>query len=282
MDQDTRKGSEGSSEIEDKPAFEEAGIKVRPDGSQIHIKTGRSIDTGDREDLDTDQEGTRGKIQEYSEASQRRLVQKAHALRREDLTLFLTLTYHETIPSPEECHAHLERFFKRLERRFPEIAWIWKKEPQEDGTPHFHLLVAGPTYIPAQWISSLWHDVTDETSSEHDKSGVDIEATRWDDGADTLLGYVGKYMGKEGNSFEGVPGWENPGRFWGVMGHDRMPWAAWSEWTTYLHQHEAEYLIRELLDEWDADLPDGVIPPSLTINTRGDPTDRLDDLLRRL
>jgi hypothetical protein len=50
----------------------------------------------------------------------------------------------------------------------------------------------------------------------------------------------------------------------------------------HLHGHEAGALIAMLLDEWGVDLPEGVVPPRLTINTRGDPESVLDALTGRL
>lgn len=270
-----------------RPALDEACIAVRPDGRQLVISQGKDPDDGDREFGDPDAGGgdetggggTRGKITGFSADSRRRLRSLVHSMRRESKALFMTLTWHEILPTPEEAKAALDRFRKRLTRLFPGASAIWKLEPQRRGTPHFHLFVYGVSWVDPQHISRLWHECTDEVSGAHRKSGVDVEWVR-EDGK--VQAYLAKYFSKtEENAFEG-PEWEWPGRFWGVIARKNLPVAAWAEWRRYLDPGKAAWLIRELLDEWESEIPDGVIPPTLTINTRGDPTGRLQSLLDRL
>ncbi|MCS4146326.1 hypothetical protein GGP53_003299 [Salinibacter ruber] len=76
--------------------------------------------------------------------------------------------------------------------------------------------------------------------------------------------------------------WAETGRWWGCLSRKQLPYAEWEDAPVYLNESEAIQIISELVDEWGLDLPDGVIPPSLTINTRGDPKAYLDDLMDRL
>lgn len=271
-----------------RPAVNEPHIRVRPDGRQLVIDRGpRPEADADEQELvseaDTEAETktpTRGRITHFSEDSRRRLRRTFHALERDADSLFLTLTWHEGTPTPDEAHAALRRFWKRVRRRFPHVAAIWKMEPQKRGTPHFHLLIYGIRWVDAQWISALWHDCTDETSDEHERSGVDVE---WIRCPEKTLAYLSKYMSKTGEPWPEAAGpeWKHPGRFWGVLDRENLPVAAWADWSTYIGADEAAWLIRTLLDEWEIDTG-GALPPSLTINTRGDPEDRLSELLARL
>jgi hypothetical protein len=104
-----------------------------------------------------------------------------------------------------------------------------------------------------------------------------------DDGK--LQGYLAKYMSKEMDGWptdqlpEAVAAkWSHPGRFWGVFNRRALPVAAWADWAVYLDHADAAMMIADLLDRWGIDL-DGVIPPSLTVNTRGDPEEMLASLL---
>ena len=276
-----------------RPAFEEAGIYVRPGGRQLCISQGRSArDTeADRELVeeagdelpDSEDRPTRGRITGFSAASRRRLRRTVHALDRSTDALFVTLTWHEERPTPEEAHAALDRFWKRLTREHPGLSAVWKMEPQDRGVPHFHLIVYGTNFLPAQSLSRMWHECTAERSTQHRLAGADVERIqRGRDGK--LMAYLSKYMGKEIDGWPdaGGPAWEHPGRFWGVLNREALPVAAWADWCIHLHSHEAGALIAMLLDEWGVELPDGVVPPRLTVNTRGDPESVLDALTGRL
>jgi hypothetical protein len=113
---------------------------------------------------------------------------------------------------------------------------------------------------------------------------VDVErAVHTDDGK--LQSYLAKYMSKETTTWptDQLPGdvadtWEHPGRYWGVFNRRALPVAAWADWAVYLDHADAAMMIADLLEQWGIDL-DGVIPPSLTVNTRGDPERMLESLV---
>lgn len=278
----------------DRPALDEAHIRMRSDGRQLVIDTGPEPEADDLdvhpeaegqaeqgEGMPVTPQGEEQRVKGFSADSRRRLRKKMHAVRRDAEGVFLTLTYQHTRPTPREAKAHLDAFWKRLRRWLDDadigrISCIWKMEPQERGTPHFHLIVYGTQFIPAQTVSRLWHEVTDETDHRHRKAGVDVERAVNEDGK--LTAYLGKYMAEEYDEWpaEDVV---YTGRWWGVMGRKHLPRAPWDEAAVYIDQNEAKALIRSLLDEWGVDLPNGVIPPSLCICTRGDPTGLMESLL---
>lgn len=283
-----------------------AYMRVRPDGRQLTIRRHRQApeddrndegerdgsedDTGSSSEEDSSPEASkRGDITGFSEASRRRLRGKVHSVERDAINLFVSLTFHEWWPTPEEAKECLDRFRKRLDEVFPEWSGIWKMEPQDRGMPHFHMLIFGPEWIPVQWLSALWHEVTSDVSDYHRKSGVDIEHIRSDG---KLQSYLSKYMCTEYAHWpmgrmcdNGCPEavaekWAKPGRFWGVHWRERIPWARWATWGVHIPNHVATRMIVDLLTEWEIDTG-GAIPPSLTINTRGDPTKRLDRLMEK-
>jgi hypothetical protein len=300
---------------EDRRAFDDAHIRMRGDGRQLVIDTGQEPEADgldvhpDREAEVEDEADTEAPTVEsiigvvrpiagdgapsltpsgheqimhgFSGCARRRLRKRLHSMERGADGLFLTLTYHEADPTPEECKADLDRFWKRLDRRFPGISAIWKMEPQDRGVPHFHLLVYGQSFIPAPLLSSIWHEVTAETTDEHRKSGVDVESRSVNENG-KLQGYMAGYMAETYDKWPGAePGdpWAETGRWWGCLGRESLPWAGWDEAKIHLDQHEAQAIIRQLLTEWEVDLPDRVVPPSLCICTRGDPQDWIDEHL---
>ena len=275
-----------------RPALDEPHVRIRPDGRQLVIDRGSRPTSDDGEDdtsgtdTVTDETrtdtSTRERITGFSDASRRRLRKTVHSLRRDASCLFITLTYHEHTPTPEEAKRDLDVFFKRLRRRFSGLSGIWKMEPQQRGTPHYHILLYGVRWLDAQWLSQLWHDVTAETSEQHRVSGVDTEWVR-DDGK--LQVYLAKYMSKSTEEWptEQMPddladAWRYPGRYWAVWHRTSLPVAEWADWAIYLDHTHAASIIADLLEAWQIDLG-GIIPPSLTINTRGDPVKMLNDLV---
>lgn len=292
----TDEPSEGTGDL-DRPALDDAHIRIRPDGRQLVIDRGGRPEPEDEEGPGEGSDGptpeadgvdlaTRGEITEFSEDSRRRVRSLLHSLRRSGdvQLLFVTLTYHQERPGPERAERDLDVFWKRLRRRLPHLSMVWKKEPQKRGVPHFHLILVGTKFIPAQWLSQLWHDVTKETTEQHRKSGVDIEPV-WGNQDGKLQAYLSEYLSEEAEGKwpeSGGEEWKTPGRFWGVRGRENLPVAPWAEWAVYLDHGDAAQLIRDLLDQWDTDLPDGVLPPTLTLNTRGDPEEAMQSLLDRL
>jgi len=273
----------------DEEAFREAYISVREDGRQIEVaRAKKSLEHEDEEapdgepvDLEeSDSEGsTRGKITHFTRSSRRRLLRLFHSLRRDVPALLVTLTYHETDPSPKEAKRHLDAFLKRLRRHYAEenvaVGGVWRMEFQERGTVHFHLMLFETRYLNAKNVSEAWHEITDETSEQHRKSGVDVELV---EDVEQAAAYCSKYLAKADTE---ETGWDEPGRFWGGFNRLALPVARWSR-NVRITDEEAAYLIAELLDEWGVDLPRHASVPRLTINTFSDPSDRLDRLIRRL
>jgi len=234
------------------------------------------------DDSETHQGGKRGKVGGYSESARRRNREFLHAIDRSADGLFVTLTYQNHLPTPDEAKRDLDVFWKRINRSFGGLSAVWKLEPQDRGYPHFHLLMFGTDYIDAQWLSSTWHDVTAETSAQHEKAGVDVEGHINVDGK--IQAYMAKYMAETYDSWPDEAGeeWKEMGRWWGALGRDHLPIAEWADWQVHLNQADAVQLINDLLDEWGVDIPDGITPPSLLVNCHGTPADRLDRLLARL
>ena len=168
--------------------------------------------------------GLRGSITGFSKASARRLGLMLAAINQaavSPLPLFITLTYPAQFSADSRCwKRHLERFIKRLRRRFDVAAVVWKLEPQERGAPHFHLLVFRHEDIPRQWVSQAWFQVVGSGRAEHLRAGTRVEVIRSWRG---VMSYASKrYMGK---LVDRVPSWwKRPGRFWGVVGELPIQW----------------------------------------------------------
>jgi hypothetical protein len=171
--------------------------------------------------------GLRGAIGGFSAGARRRLMYFIASVQRDaPLPVFITLTYPEVFPDPRQSKKHLDRFFKRLDRAFPQHGTVWKLEPQERGAPHYHLMTWGCDLQELQdFIPSAWFDIAGNGDMKH---------LRWHRGEfgnqhcvqqvrkfEGVRSYASKYLGK---TFE-VAGWSEQwtGRFWGVVNRSNIP-----------------------------------------------------------
>lgn len=163
--------------------------------------------------------GRRGIIRGFSAASRGRLLRALAKLRRGTMPVFVTLTYPREWPfAPRTWRAHHDAFRKRLLRRWPGAAYVWRLEFQKRGAPHWHMLVYGVPYAELlAWISQAWYEVVASGDPRHLAAGTRVEEIRSWRG---VMSYAAKYMGKSDTESRPV------GRLWGIIGRERLPWAA--------------------------------------------------------
>ncbi|HEY3899612.1 MAG TPA: hypothetical protein VGM54_13410 [Chthoniobacter sp.] len=167
--------------------------------------------------------GIRGKIQGFSRKSRLALLQTTAKLDRSgERPKFVTLTYPGDYPRQfTEWKKDLDFFATYFIRRYPGAAFIWKLEPQERGAPHFHLLVWGVPFINKEWLSQTWFQIVGSGDERHLRAGTRVEDIRSWNG---VMCYAGKkYMGKECDAPRNWP--DYVGRYWGIYGRARMPFA---------------------------------------------------------
>lgn len=168
--------------------------------------------------------GKRGRITEFSAASRRRVMKLFARLDPTGVrATFLTLTFSEC-PSHAEAYAALRRFIERIRRRV-HISAVWRKELQERGSIHYHIILFGFPYVPQRRIQAIWQECTGEaTSIVHIKLIRNIRH---------LMSYVSKYMAKvnEENSasldndayLHAEDEWTT-GRWWGYINRQDLPY----------------------------------------------------------
>jgi len=172
----------------------------------------------------------RGAIRDFSRKSRNRLIQKfARLSKKKGKSVFLTLTYPQIYPNPQDAKTHLDTFLKRLARQFPLTSGFWRLEFQERGAPHFHLILFNLPFVDKSTIQEWWGEIIG-----HDKPFTRIELIR---GWRKLMSYVSKYVAKEGSGeyiaaggkAQGDSGFNlEPyltGRFWGCHNKALIPWA---------------------------------------------------------
>lgn len=165
---------------------------------------------------------SRGVVSTLSKRSRKRLLRKLASIDHDKLhcmPLFVTLTYPGTWPAdPKQWKRDLDNICKRLQRRFPNAAIVWKLEPQQRGAPHFHLLLFNVPWLDRDWIAQAWYDVVGSNDPNHLLAGTEVRRVRSWRG---VLSYAAKYVAKVN---EELPtGWENVGRIWGIRGAKNLP-----------------------------------------------------------
>lgn len=146
------------------------------------------------------------------------------------LPVFLTLTHPNLFPTAQEHKRLTSALYKRLFYQFPMLGMIKKLEPQERGAPHDHCLIWGVTeadisfWKMREMIPQAWYEIAGQGDINHWKfhtgnlprSEHCLQAVRSWRG---VWSYAAKYLGK---TFE-VNGWDNVGRYWGLLHAENIP-----------------------------------------------------------
>lgn len=163
----------------------------------------------------------RGRVREFSRKSRTRLQQTLCAIPTAHIgrgMLFVTLTYPRAYPGSWALwKAQLHNWRKRLFKRVPRAAFVWKLEPQQRGAPHFHLIVVGVPFLAKDWLSRSWYEVVGSHDPKHLAAGTNVQLVQSSRG---VAAYAAKYTAKA----QQLPAdWqEGVGRWWGVYGRERL------------------------------------------------------------
>lgn len=163
----------------------------------------------------------RGVVRDFSRKSRTRLQQTLCAMPKSHVgtgVLFVTLTYPAAYPGDwRRWKRQLDTWIKRLRRKFPRAAGVWKLEPQRRGAPHFHLIVIGVPFMAKQWVSETWYEVVGSHDARHLAAGTNVQLARSHRG---VLSYAAKYVTKR----QSLPAdWQDGvGRWWGVFNRERL------------------------------------------------------------
>ena len=174
---------------------------------------------------------TRGRVKEFSRKSRKRLIEKMAKTRRAEQGHFITLTFPgEYHGDHDRAKAQMMTLKKRIQRRFPGHAGIWRMElkrrlsgaSEGEIVPHFHIITFGlpsgffvedgkATTIAA-WLPGAWREICDG-DDDHQRHGCDVKDIQ---GRRQAMHYASKYASKleADESIEEV----FAGRHWGTWG----------------------------------------------------------------
>lgn len=177
----------------------------------------------------------RGKITEFSDRSRNRLIGFLNRIVWPSTPVhFVTLTYPDQFPdSHGQIAADLDVFSKRVQRAFPGVGIVWRRERVErkSGTsigkvaPHYHFFAfhtAADTSEFWNFVRLAWTDIIfQHTDAKHYEVAL-IHGThvRTVDNRRQAIYYVSKYMTKSAPSSPNLATGEieTAGRAWGYWG----------------------------------------------------------------
>ena len=135
------------------------------------------------------------------------------------LPLFVTLTYPAKYPTARQSKIHLDRLLKRIARKYPKAAGVWRLEAQQRGAPHYHVLIWNEAYIPHAWIAEAWYAIVGSLDPNHLSAGTQTCRSR---AFRQVWHYTSKYLAKPTENATG-DSWDHPGRFWGIFNREMLP-----------------------------------------------------------
>lgn len=168
--------------------------------------------------------GRRGRINGFSAAARKRLLQRAARLLQEVMPLFITLTMADVV-EPAEMKHFLRVLWKRIERAYPRAAVMWRFAMESSGErvyhPHFHLLLYGVPFLPVEWLAQTWAEVTGQAGGYCWVEKWSRKKAAW---------YLARYTSKadEAASLDYLAyltGERWTGRCWGMYNAKMLPWA---------------------------------------------------------
>jgi hypothetical protein len=164
----------------------------------------------------------RGKITSFSNKSRKRLLDIVARLNKIQQALFCTLTYGQRWPSEAIAYKHLKAFVRRVRARFPHAGIVWRKEYQQRGAIHFHLIIFNVGFIDKNAVARAWADIIgDEYCDSSSGDGPRPPFTRIErlQNKKKAMLYCAKYVAKVSDASVGsiTSHIGTIGRTWGIF-----------------------------------------------------------------
>jgi hypothetical protein len=202
-------------------------------------------------DVDDTVRSERGPIVRFSPSSRRRLLATMGTLDLAEITgrgVFITLTYpgnwRPFCADGRRAKEHLLFFRRHWVKRWGPFRGVWKLEFQprrtrphhERRAPHFHLLVVVPAFDPCaatptpvaindlrDWVANIWARIVNSDDDRHRRAGTQVVEADPDSATNLIAYFAGYAYGKsKADQHEPPEGWGAVGRFWGVVGIERI------------------------------------------------------------
>jgi hypothetical protein len=164
--------------------------------------------------------GPRGEVLFLTKSAARRLQYRTAELNWERdkwRPLIATLTYPR--PAPQDMATikrHLDSFIKWLVGRYPSASGMWVLESQEDGSPHYHLILFGVEFVPWRRVAMAWDRIIANPVTPEESASTQVARIR---GYRGVARYISTYL-KKGDVDRMPRAW---GRRWGQFNKRCLP-----------------------------------------------------------
>jgi hypothetical protein len=148
------------------------------------------------------------------------------------LPYWICLTYPKDYPgSWQVWKVHLNNFQRQVLNVWGKhfIGAVWRLEAQRRGAPHYHLMLwlklsdDHQTQVGfREWIADTWFKIVGSEDPKHLKAGTSCELLKDDSALQGVVGYVGKYLGKDSVHPDSQVFKSPVGRYWGVWNKKRL------------------------------------------------------------
>ena len=133
-------------------------------------------------------------------STRRNLVSSAFLLfiKKQHNIVFLTLTFPDRVPKKTKINPMLNRFLTNMKKNYGLLGYLWTREDQRNGRPHFHILADMP-YQDIQKINTAWC----EACRMYSKNAVRLpkENKAILKSIEKTAKYVTKYITKDQNKY---------------------------------------------------------------------------------
>ena len=212
-----------------KPSFANKPLRVWDEGSRVDVPAIISLRPSKGENLAPGNTGKRGKVSTFSNKSRRNLSRTLGTMIRAEESYTMALTLPGDLGGIEpvfalECFAKLSRRFT-ANPAFATVSAFWKRELQNRGAVHWHLLVYGVSdpFLREKvrgWLVTQWNGLicerSPETAREHHRwwhaRAENFAAVK------DMANYFAKYIGKDPDVTGALPG-----RWWGSWNKKKLP-----------------------------------------------------------
>ena len=128
-------------------------------------------------------------------STRRNLISSAFLLfiKKQHQIIFLTLTFPERIPKKQKINPMLHKFLTNMHETYGMKDFLWTREDQKSGRPHFHLLADMP-FQSIQKINDAWCHAIGMKSKNAVRLPKDHKAILKD--LDRTCRYITKYISK--------------------------------------------------------------------------------------
>lgn len=195
-------------------------------------------------ELRPDPKPTRGEVVEWSAKSRSNLIRSilsldlAPIVAADALPVMVTLTlpdrWLEVAPDAETAARKFANFRRAWSDRWGAPSWLWKREFQRRGAPHWHLWTVPPSNDLREfqaWLSAAWTralDIADPDERARSlNAGTNVsmaDGMRARDPKRLAIYFLKESLGGEGKAYQNLPPAEwsgaSVGRYWGVVGMD--------------------------------------------------------------